>query len=146
MTTQTTFTNAIKNNNICRIKSMLKANSLNPSYEDNEAIYLAAKLGHTDVFKLLLEDPRVDPSDMSNKTIITASLHENIDIVKLLIQDKRVDPSARNNSAIQFAENKELIGCLLNIEKVRLKLKENSPLKFQELMEKNIQNKLSDFK
>jgi len=61
--------------------------------DDNWAIRVASVDGHSEVVKLLLQDPRVDPSDDDNYAILLASGNGHLEIVKLLLQDPRVKNS-----------------------------------------------------
>jgi hypothetical protein len=54
---------------------------VDPSAEDNAAIRVASEEGHTEIVRLLLQDPRVDPSADAIK-IASANGYE--DIVQLL--------------------------------------------------------------
>ena len=61
--------------------------------DDNWAIRVASVDGHSEVVKLLLQDPRVDPSDDDNYAILLASDNGHSEVVKLLLQDERVKNS-----------------------------------------------------
>lgn len=67
------------------------------------AIFLASENGHSEVVKLLLNDPRVDPSVSYNSAIRFASRNGHSEVVKLLLDDPRVDPSADDNEALRQA-------------------------------------------
>ena len=61
----------------------------------------ASIVGHTEIVKMLLGDPRIDPSTNNNCAIRKASKYGHIQVVKLLLSDPRVDPSAHYNCAIR---------------------------------------------
>ncbi len=95
---------------------LYKVSKLDMSFDDNESIGWASIKGHTEIVKILLEDPRVDPSDRNNLAIRLASENGHIEIVKLLLKDPRVDPSDYNNYAIIYASTKghaEIVKLLL---------------------------------
>lgn len=69
-------------------------------------ITLAAKLGHIDIIKILLEDPRVDPAIAYNMPCKVASDYGHVAIVDILLKDPRVDPSDNGNIAIIIAASK----------------------------------------
>ncbi|RKP15756.1 hypothetical protein ROZALSC1DRAFT_26088, partial [Rozella allomycis CSF55] len=60
-----------------------------PSADNNYAIRLASKNGHTEIVKQLLTNPTVDPSAENNYAICRASKKGHADIVKLLLDDLR---------------------------------------------------------
>jgi ankyrin repeat protein len=76
---------------------------IDPAADDNYAIKLASSNGHTEIVRLLLDDPRVDPAASANYAIKLASANGYTEVVKLLLDDPRVDPSANDNYAIHAA-------------------------------------------
>ena len=49
---------------------------------------MAAKNGHIDIVRLLLEDPRVDVSDHDNLALILAFENHHMNIVRLILNDR----------------------------------------------------------
>ena len=76
---------------------------VDPSVDNNYAIWMASQKGHDKVVELLLANSRVDPSDGDNFAIRLASQYGRYKVVELLLADPRVDPSAEDNYAIRFA-------------------------------------------
>ena len=83
------------------------------SVDNNCAIRIASKNGHSSVVELLLNDkrvdkqgslvPSVDPSVRNNYTIRWASENGHTSVVKLLLNDKRVNPKDYNYSDMRYA-------------------------------------------
>ena len=99
-----------------------------PSIDDNYAIQLASYNGHTEVVKLLLDDPRVDPTVGNNFAIRMSSEYNHPDVVKLLLQDERVDPSTLNNYAVRWSSYKghtKVVKMLLDDPRVDPSAKDN---------------------
>ncbi len=93
------------------------------------AIIKASANGHTEIVKLLLDDPRVDPSVLFNEAIMDASANGHTEIVKLLLEDSRVDPSAGNNYSIHMAsvfKYSDIVRLLLGSNKINMKAKEDA--------------------
>ena len=107
---------AIKTNNIERVRSLLFNPSLNPGANENEAIQLAAEYGHVEIVEMLLADERVNPTQGYVSITIGESrseLREDVDanllelgvhgplisaiarghvrVVELLLRDSRVN-------------------------------------------------------
>lgn len=85
--------------NLETVKALLDS-GVDPSYQNNKALILAAQYGHLEIFKLLLEDARVDPSDQNNEAIIKAAQSGHLDIFKLLLSDDRVDFSDHDDKVL----------------------------------------------
>jgi hypothetical protein len=85
------------------LKLLLADQRVNPSADDQRAIRLASKNGHTEVVKLLLADQRVDPSADAQVAIHLATENGHAEVVKLLLTCKRIDPSADSQSLIRSA-------------------------------------------
>lgn len=94
---------------------------VDPSSNNNYAIQWTVMNGHTEVVKLLLEDPRVNPSAADNYPNIDTITSNHIEAVKLLLQDERVDPSVDDNSAICWTSARgqtEFVKLLLQDERI----------------------------
>lgn len=76
---------------------------INPAYDNNAAVRLAAANGHSNIVIRLLRDDRVDPSADDNAAIREAAANGHSAVVEVLLQDLRVNPNARDNQAIRFA-------------------------------------------
>ena len=87
------------------IKLLLQDPHVDPSTNNNSAIYNAIIHGHTEIVKLLLQHPNVNLSDVDfkNYALHIALEYGYIEIIKLLLQDPRVDPRDMNNYVIHKA-------------------------------------------
>ncbi|KAJ3031743.1 UNVERIFIED_CONTAM: hypothetical protein HDU68_000678 [Siphonaria sp. JEL0065] len=80
----------------------------NPAVQKNRALRWAARSGHMQAFRKLLEDGRCDPTDDDNYAIQCAAESGEIEIVELLLNipaspTRAVDPSANDGYAIKLA-------------------------------------------
>lgn len=66
----------------------------------NNAIKVASLMGHTEIVRMLLADPRLDPSVSENYAFTRACTHGHTEVVRLLLADSRVDPAVDGNDAI----------------------------------------------
>jgi hypothetical protein len=57
------FQEAVESNDLEKVTLLLKNKKYSPSYDNNLPIVYAAYKGYTEIFKLLLNDPRVNPND-----------------------------------------------------------------------------------
>jgi ankyrin repeat protein len=85
------FYEAIKRNNSAIVKYLLP--KVDPSMNNNHAIWLASNYGYTEIVRLLLADPRVDSSAGNNAALGNAAFYGHTETVRLLLADSRVDPS-----------------------------------------------------
>ncbi len=111
----------ISDNDPNNFLELLKVTKLDMSFDINWPIKWASADGHTEVVKLLLEDPRVDPSAQDNYAIIVASQFGHLEIVKLLLKHPRVYPGDSNNLAIGYASENghiEIVKILLGDPRV----------------------------
>lgn len=95
--------------------------SVEPDFDCNLAVRLAAREGNLSILNLLLKDSRVDPSAINNYAIQHASMNGHLSIVESLLQDSRVDPGDDNNLALNIASQKgheEIVELLLKSSKV----------------------------
>jgi len=112
MDIQNQFYNAIKSSDIEKIKLFLNNKELDPTANNNFAIYRAVAFRNIEVIKILLNDKDVDPSDNYNFSIQIAFAKEYFNIVNLLWKDQRIKNSLEK-------DNKELYNKLIfqdNIE------------------------------
>jgi len=58
---------------------------INPAACNDETIQKAAWHGHTEVVRLLLEDPRTDPTALHNEEIRLAAENGHTEVVELLL-------------------------------------------------------------
>ena len=73
------------------IELLLKHKDVDPSFNNNHAIFWASRNGHEKIVKLLLNDGRVDPAADSNDTIREASRYGHDKVVELLKKYKKED-------------------------------------------------------
>ena len=81
------------------VEAILPGNIFKPKH----LLGRACQMGHIDIVRILLADPRVDPSDYDNFAIRKASQYGRFEVVKLLLADPRVDPTVYDNKAIRWA-------------------------------------------
>lgn len=84
------FLTACRDGKIDVVILLLNDITVDPSTENNEAIYWASRKGHSKVVQLLLNDPRVDPSAMNNCAIKWADFYGYMDVIRLLLSDQRI--------------------------------------------------------
>ena len=119
------------------VRLLLQDSRVDPSADDNLAIWRASYYGHAEVVRLLLADPRVDPSALNNMAIRFAIQKGHAEVVRLLLADPRVNPSADYNEAIKNAIQKG------HVEVVRLLLADpraNPSADYNEAIKNAIQN------
>ncbi|KAJ3317332.1 hypothetical protein HDU76_001227 [Blyttiomyces sp. JEL0837] len=103
------------------LKFLIDHCSINPAFDDNELIRIAARKGSLDVAKFLLGRDDVDPTAQNNYALLEALLNGHKDIAKLLLERKDVDPTADGNKPIQYAAESgsvEMVKLLLGREGV----------------------------
>ena len=85
------------------VERLLDDSRVNPRYDDNLAIAIAARQGHIEIVQLLLTDPRVDPSDANNRAIREAADAGHLEIVKLLLENPKVRDLVEENKTPEIA-------------------------------------------
>ena len=139
---------ACKNGCIKSVELILKDRRANPAINNNQPIELATEMGHIDIIKILMENERVCPEFESNKLIRQAAKYGDLNIVKILLTSENVEPSDYSNYATIcsfFNKHYEISLLLFKYESVRIKLKENQPDTYSELIKMEIQRKISCF-
>jgi ankyrin repeat protein len=109
---------------------------------------IASYNGYTDIVAFLLKDKRVNPSEDYNLTIRDAAEHGHFDIVELLLNDSRIDPSDFSNDAIYYASkngHNEILKTLWKQQRVKNTLKKDHYKLHNELIKKDIKNKIEHF-
>lgn len=86
-----------------KIVMLLLDAGADPSAENNNAIHWAARLGHTEIVRVLLKDKRVDPT--TRDVVEWAARLGHYDTVKVLLEDPRIDPTADESAALYWAFN-----------------------------------------
>jgi hypothetical protein len=145
---QEEFNKAILDNDFKSIKLLLNNHRVDPNVDNFNAIRHSSEYGYVEIVEILLKDLRVDPSCYDNWSIGSASENGYLDIVKLLLNDSRVNPAADNNWAIRKSfENKydEIVNLLWQYDLVQKKLKEEFVGIYNEIIKKNIKNKINAF-
>ena len=79
------FLAAIQSGDLEEVQNWLADTRIDPSARKNEALRLAAILGHTDIVALLLADLRVDPGAENGEALWWATTKGNLSIVNLLL-------------------------------------------------------------
>ncbi|KAJ3017836.1 UNVERIFIED_CONTAM: hypothetical protein HDU68_011450 [Siphonaria sp. JEL0065] len=86
------------------IKRLLQTAYFDPTKENNRTVRFAARLGHLDIVRLLVEsNPKIDVSDRHNYAIYCSAATGSLEMVEYLLRHPKVDPSAEDNLAIQYA-------------------------------------------
>ena len=114
----------------------------------NNPIQYAARNGHIEIVKFLLENKDFTIEVGDNITLRNASKNGHFDIVKLLLNDDRIDPSAYYNFAILVSNDnhhKEITEFLWNDIRVKNTLQSDDIDLYNELIKIDIQNKVSCF-
>jgi ankyrin repeat protein len=150
---QENFNAAVKNNDVEKVKLLLKKMFFNPAIYNDYAIEISSKNGYTEIVKLLLEDKRVNPApNFHNYPLVYASLHGHTDIVDLLLKDKRVNPTADNNYSISLAfrnKHEDVVALLWNNQSVKNTLEKSDAATYNaisnEVIKKEIRNNLNNF-
>ncbi|KAJ3256487.1 hypothetical protein HK103_005485 [Boothiomyces macroporosus] len=84
----------------------LLSRDIDPTWNRNKPIRVAARFNHLQIVQLLLENPKVNPSDCDNEILQDAASGGRYEIVDLLMKDGRVDPSFPNDQPILIAAQK----------------------------------------
>ena len=108
MIKQEEFEVAIGNNNIQKVKLLLKEPSVDPTDRDYDFIFYASKEGYADIVKLLLEDGRANPCILHNSSIRYAFKNNHNDIVKMLWETKNVKKTLKTDYTYLYNKLKEL--------------------------------------
>jgi hypothetical protein len=120
MTIEEEFGDAIRYNKIDIIKSFLKDQTFNPSFDDNYPIRLASRLNHIEIIELLLKDPRVDPTDKESISLSYAAYYNYEDLFLMLIKDPRFDLHFDDDYCYKCAiknENMNILNSLITHKK-----------------------------
>ena len=107
----------------------LHRSSIDPSVDNNMALFYAAMHGYTDLVRMLLQDPRVDPSGA--EVMETACLEGQAEVVELLLEDPRVDLTIHGLSAMEASTlngHAHVVQLLLKDGRVDPAMEENLPL------------------
>ena len=97
---------------------------------------------------ILLKNKSIDPARDSNKAIGNASAKGVYDIVRLLLNDPRVDPSTEDNTAILDAYDLNyihIVNLLWEDQRIKNTLNEDNPVVYNELFQKDVQEKIKGF-
>jgi ankyrin repeat protein len=116
------------------VKILLADSRVDPSFEDNEALYVAAVWGRLHIVKVLLAHPLVDPSAKNNATILMAEKSGHLDVVKLLLLSARV--------ACSEVDHTELVLSLFSGAEMALQICGHKT----EIKNKRLQPKLTDLR
>lgn len=101
--------------------------------DDNYAIQINSRNGHTEIVKLLLKDFRVNPAANDNNAIKLSSVYGHVENIKVLLKDPRVNPAADNDYAVEMASQNghvEIVKLLLKDLRVNPAAEENKAIQF----------------
>jgi ankyrin repeat protein len=98
-----TFKYAINDNDISKVKELLKDPQINPEQEHSWSLRYACSFGRYNIVKLLLEDGRADPTVFIQSCVKIASEENHPRILRLLLKDTRVIPESDENYALEIA-------------------------------------------
>ena len=94
--------NAIINNDIDMVTSLLINEVSNSPDKNNSAIDLTSRLGHINILNIFLNDKRFEIINDSS-AIVEASRNGHVEVVKLLLKDKRFNSLSHSNWTIEGA-------------------------------------------
>lgn len=94
--------NAAGIGNIEILNMLLRDRRVDPSDNDNRALYMATLHGRSEVVRILLAIEDVRNANLSD-SFISAAKHGYLDIVDLFLTMTSIDPSIRNNLALKEA-------------------------------------------
>ena len=127
------FVQTVKFNHLSAVKIMLQDERVDPSADNNIALFWAVKYRYEPIIDSLLADkrvlnnvnsdllspaastnnspfvkrllafPNVDPSYRENEALVDAVRFRSIETVKILLNDRRVDVHAKNDLALRCA-------------------------------------------
>jgi hypothetical protein len=124
---------AVTENNLDIVNLLLSDERVDPSVENNRAIYTAAQNNNTNIVRALLADKRVDPSTsiISGNALIIAAETGNADVVRLLLKDPKINISTipayilrriennKNENKYNFIEVSDLIKMAVYSDTIR---------------------------
>ena len=87
------FIESIKRGRIEAIKAMICHPKIDPTENEDEAIYRASESNQLEILKLFLVDTRICPNRRNNEVLRVAASWGHVEIVKVLLKDLRVDPT-----------------------------------------------------
>jgi hypothetical protein len=145
------LSNAIQNGHFEVVKLLVNDKRVQDSLEKDtlsNALLSAIHKRKLNVFEHLLTHTEVNPSKNNNHSIILASREGLIGFMELLLNDPRVNPSDDKNAAIHLAyynKHDDCIALLWSDKRVRNTLLNDFPDIYNELIQKDIKEKLADF-
>ncbi|NDA63205.1 MAG: hypothetical protein EBX50_14370 [Chitinophagia bacterium] len=100
-----TLLDAIASNNRSLVMFLLEPFEGHPDPSElyQFPIGYACGMGHIEIVRLLLKDPRVDPGAHNNSAMCHAVYSEYPDIVRLLLTYETVDPTIQDNLVLNYA-------------------------------------------
>jgi hypothetical protein len=72
MKLQQKFNNAVSNNDINTVKSLINHKEVLPENDYDKALFIASQKGYTEIVKVLISNPRVNHSSSFNQAIRTS--------------------------------------------------------------------------
>ena len=94
---------AIRNNNVCIVRLLLKDGRANPACKGNVAMRIATENNNTEITRMLLGDVRVDPLVDIRFYLYNAILSGHYEVCKVLFADERIDPCMEDNRPLYDA-------------------------------------------
>jgi hypothetical protein len=145
---QNKFKEAIKNNDIKIVNSLLYDSDVDVAEGDDFFIRFACDLGYTDIVKLLLSNPKINPSNHYQWSILNAVEKGHFDIVVLLLKDSRMDTSDFFDTCIEYSSrNKDYktFNLIWEYHKINKKNCSEDLQTYEQLKKNNTWNKINDF-
>ncbi len=93
---------------------------VDPSSQNNDALFVATRKNMKKVIKRLMNDPRVDPSACESSAFQVACRFADAEIVKLFLDDGRSNPAANSSQGLinaAYAGKEDVVAMLLGHEK-----------------------------
>lgn len=119
------FSTACRSGYTNTVRLILETGYVNPSADEDDALFWTVVQGHAGIVRLLLAQPSVDPTRHYSKepnfeecgTLLTiASRRGHVEVVKALLEDGRVDPRDKESECLSVASwvgNVEVVQALL---------------------------------
>ena len=126
------FEEAVKQNNINKLKTILSNKVFTLSFNINIYIKVAEENGYSEIVELLLDKEKINPFINIKEEFFYFIKIGDVENVKLLLKDQRLNPSIYNNWAIRIASKIgeiDIVKLLLNDKRVNPSINANIAIK-----------------
>lgn len=124
--TREEFEDAVQNGDARGVEHALKRarTEIDPTEDNYYALQLATSMGHADVTRAILADPRVKPPEEISLEILSSAIHSGYpESVIALLDSQKVDPGINENEALYTAVEigvEDIVEILLNDPRIDL--------------------------